>query len=77
MIRYRVRERIADLEFQRGKRVTLAELEAATGVNKSTLSKLSRQRGYNTTTEVLDRLCRFFDCPLSEIAQYVPDEEVG
>lgn len=76
MIRYRLRERISDLEFERGTRVTLAELEAATGVNKSTLSKLSRQRGYVTTTDVLNRLCRFFGCRISEIAEYVPDEEM-
>lgn len=76
MIRFRLRERLADLEFRTGKRVTLNQVEQATGINKTTLSKLSTRRGYNTTTDVLDRLCRFFDCELSEIAEYVPDEEL-
>jgi len=76
MIRYRLRERIADAEFRTGKRVTLTEIQRSTGVSQSTLSKLTTRRGYTTTTDVLDRLCRYFGCELSEIAEYVPDEEV-
>lgn len=76
MIRFRFRERLADLEFRTGRRVTLAQIEEATGINKTTLSKLSTRRGYNTTTDVLDRLCKFFGCELSDLAEYVPDEEL-
>ena len=39
-----------------------------------TLSKLGRQKGYNATTDILDRLCRFFDCPIEQLVEYVPDE---
>lgn len=29
---------------------------------------------YNSTTDDLDKLCKFFDCSLSEIAEYVSDD---
>lgn len=74
MIRYRLKERIADREFEEGRKVTLGEISDATGIHRTTLSKLSSRRGYNTTTDVLDRLCWFFGCRLEEIAEYVPEQ---
>jgi putative transcriptional regulator len=35
------------------------------------------QRGYSTVTDNLDRLCKYFNCKVSDIAEYVPDDEVG
>ena len=74
MIRFRVRERMADLSFKSGQRVTLESIADATGIHRATLSKIASQRAYNTTTDNLDKLCKFFDCSLSEIAEYVPDD---
>lgn len=76
MIRFRVRERLTDMEFRLGNRVTLESVSAATGIHRATLSKMVSQRPYNTTTDSLDALCRFFGCSLGEIAEYVPDESV-
>ncbi len=76
MIRFRLRELIADLEFRRGNRVKLEDVAHATGIHRTTLYKIGSKRGYNTTTENLSRLCRFFECQLGEVAQYVPDEDV-
>ena len=33
------------------------------------------QRGYNTVTDNLDRLCRYFKCSLAQLAEYVQDED--
>ena len=73
MIRYRLRERMADYQFETGEKVTLTKIAESTGINRSTLSKLSTQRNYNTTTEVLDKLCAFFKCEIGDIAEHVPD----
>ena len=77
MIRFRIRELLSDKAFREGRHVTLEEVSAATGVNRSTLSKMANQRGYNTTTDNLDRLCRYFGVGLAEIAQYVDDASVS
>lgn len=75
MIRFRLRERLADLEFQEGRRITLGEVAEATGITRTTLSRIANNRGYNTTTDNLDALCRYFGCGLSDIAEYVQTPE--
>ena len=77
MIRYRLQELLAEKHFREGRRATITELAAATGISRVTLSKMVNQRGYGTLTDHLDRLCRFFNCSLSELAEYVPDEDVS
>jgi putative transcriptional regulator len=52
------------------------DVARATGIHRTTLYKIGSKRGYNTTTENLSRLCRFFECQLGDVAQYVPDEDV-
>ncbi|MBA2722514.1 MAG: helix-turn-helix domain-containing protein [Methylibium sp.] len=74
MIRFRLRERLADHSFKVGKRVTLEQVAEATGIHRATLSKIASPRGSNTTTDNLDKLCRFFECSLAELAEYVPDK---
>jgi putative transcriptional regulator len=74
MIRYRIQELIAEKHFREGHRVTLLELAKATGISRVTLSKMVNQRGYATLTDHLDRLCKYFNCKLSDLAEYVPDD---
>lgn len=76
MIRFRLRELMADKTFKDGQRVTFEEISQATGINRTSLSKMANTRGYNTTTDNLDRLCRYFGCSVCDIAEYVEwDEE--
>lgn len=77
MIRFRLRELVADLEFRRGGRVTLEEIAASTGIHRTTLTKIALKRGYNTTTNNLDRLCQFFGCPLDKLAEFIPESVVS
>ena len=74
MIRFRIRERMADKSFRTGQRVTLEAVSKDTGIHRATLSKIASQRAYNTTTDNLDKLCRYLECSWAEIADYVPDE---
>ena len=76
MIRFRLRELVADLEFRRGSRVTLEQVATATGIHRTTLTKIALKRGYNTTTNHLDVLCKFFGCGLDKLAEFVPDADV-
>ncbi len=71
MIRFRLAELIADLQFKQGRRITLIEISEATGINRMTLSRMTNQRGYVTTTETVEKLCRFFGCTVGEVAVYV------
>lgn len=69
MIRFRLKELIADKEFKEGRRITLEEVSRETGIHRTTLSKIANQKGYVTNTDVLDRLCCYFDVQIGEIAE--------
>lgn len=76
MIRFRLKERISDMSFSTGRRITLEEVAGGTGIHRVTLSKLGSQKGYNATTDILDRLCKFFNCRIEQLVEYVPDDAV-
>ena len=75
MFRFYLKERILDKEFREKRKITLDEIARETGISKNTLSRISNSIGYNTTTDNLGRLCKYFDCSLEDIAQYVGDDD--
>lgn len=74
MLRFKLREKIADMEFRERRRVQIQEIAAATGLNRMTLSKLANQHGANVQTDVLDRLCTYFACRIEELVEHFPDD---
>jgi len=71
MIRYKLKELMSDKQFADGSRLKMGEVAKATGIHRTTLSKIANIKGYKTSTEVLDRLCVYFDVTLNEVAEYV------
>lgn len=76
MIRYRLADLLAKKSFHEGRRIEWTEVAQACGIHRITLSKMVNRRGYNATTTNLDRLCRYFQCGIGELLEYVPDEEL-
>ena len=74
MIRFFLKERISELEFQEGRRITLDEIAKATGIHRTTLSKIANKKGYNCTTDNLDKLCTFFDCRIEALAAHLSEQ---
>ena len=73
MFRFRLKELIADKSFKEGQRVTIEAVAKATGVHRTTLSKIANTIGYSTTTEILDALCNYFDCEIGDLAEHIKD----
>ena len=71
MIRFKFQEQLIAKGFAEGRRVTLEEVAAATGIHRTTLSRLGRPLGANITSDNLDRLCNYFGCALNDLAEYV------
>lgn len=67
MIRIMLRERLSDLSFKLRRRVTLNEVAEATGISRPTLTRIANVPGYNTNTETIDALCKFFECEPGDI----------
>lgn len=71
MIRFHLKTLIADWEFEKGRRLTLEELAQATGIHRTTLSRIANQKGYNTTTDNIDAICRYFGCSVDKVLEYL------
>ena len=75
MIRFKLKQRIADLEFKERRRVTIQEIAEKTGLGRMTLSRMLNHPGTAIRTDVLDKLCAFFGCQVGDLAEYVEEEE--
>ena len=75
MIRFRLKELIADKEFRESRQVTLGEISNETGIHRATLSKIANERGYTTRTDSVDKLCQYFDCKVEDFMQYFAEDE--
>lgn len=73
MLRFKLKELIAEKEFRERRRIPVQEVAAATGITRNTLSKMLNQHGVSVRTENLDRLCAYFDCRIEQIVEYVRD----
>ncbi|RMH40005.1 MAG: helix-turn-helix domain-containing protein [Gammaproteobacteria bacterium] len=74
MIRYHLKELIAEKEFQTGKRLSLKEIADATGIHLSTLSRIANQKAPNTTIGNLEKICNFLNCKIQDLVEFLPDE---
>lgn len=77
MIRFRLKELIAEREFKENRVITLAEVAEATSIHRVTLSKIANNRGYHTSTEILDKLCNYFGCPVGQIVEHIADAQLS
>ena len=73
MLRYKLKERIADKEFRERRRITIQEVAESTGITRNTLSRMLNMHGVSVRTENLDRLCAYFDCRIEDVVEYVPE----
>lgn len=49
------------------------DLIERSGITRNTLAKM--KRGESITTDQIAKICRALECDVSEIMEYVPDEE--
>ena len=73
MLRFKLKERIADREFKERRLIPLQEVAEATGLNRMTLSKLINQYGANVQTDVLDKLCTYLSCRIEDLVEHMDD----
>jgi putative transcriptional regulator len=73
MLRFKLKELIAEKEFREGRRVTILEISEGTGIARNTLSKMLNQPGASIRSEYLDRLCSYFNCKIEQLVEHVPN----
>ena len=76
LIRFRLTELIADKAFKERRVVSMSEVAAATGIHRATLSKIANQPGTNISTDLVDKLCRYFECQPGDVLTYIEEEVI-
>lgn len=77
MIRIKLKQLLDDKVFRDGRRITLNEVSEVTGIARATLNRIANIPGYNTNTDNLDALCKYFDCTPCELLDFVLDAPKG
>lgn len=62
--------KLDDLMWER--RVTADKIAKSTGLGSSTISKLRNSKSVNININTLDKLCKFFNCKITDIIDYKP-----
>lgn len=73
MIVIKIKELLALKEREIGRKILLEEISNDTGISSATLSRLGSPRPYSTNTNILNRLCSYFGCSISDLLEYTPD----
>ena len=73
MLRYHLKELIAEKEFREKRRITIGEIAEATSINRMTLSKMINHPGASIKSEIFDKLCEYFDCEIGDLISYVKE----
>lgn len=71
MLRYKLKELIAEKEFLERRRITIQEIAFETKITRNTLSKMLNQHGVSVRSDNLEKLCRYFDCPIEKLIEIV------
>jgi putative transcriptional regulator len=73
MIRFHLKELIADKEFAEKRRITIGEIAKETGINRMTLSKIINHPGHSTVTDNVDKLCNYFNCRVEQLISHIKE----
>ena len=66
-------ELLDDKRFNENRKITINEVAEETGIGRATLTRIANQQGYAVGTNIIDKLCGYFNCDVSDILQRVPD----
>ncbi len=74
MIRIKLKQLLDEKAFKERRRITLNDVAAETGLSRPTLTRIANIAGYNTNTDTIDALCKYFACEPSDLLQFLPGE---
>lgn len=73
MLRVMLKQQLDDKEFRDRRKITLNEVSQETGVSRPTLTRIANVPGYNTNTDTLNALCKYFGCTPGDLLKYVDE----
>ena len=55
------------------KRLKIVTVADDTGINRGTLTRLYHESAQRVELDVIDKLCRYFKCPVSDLLEWVDE----
>lgn len=57
------------------RRISQAELSRQTGIRPSTINDMYNEIAERVNLDYLDRICEYLGCSLSDLMEYIPNEQ--
>ena len=57
------------------RKLRASDVARKTGINKNTLSALYNENVSGIKFDTLEKLCKFLDCPIMDLIEYVPGKK--
>lgn len=71
MLKNKIKYLMADYNIR-----TISELSRQTGISRDTLNKIyENARTETVTLDMFLKLCKLFNCKLSDLIEYIPEEQ--
>ncbi|WP_297925845.1 helix-turn-helix transcriptional regulator [Metallibacterium sp.] len=77
MIRFLFNQLLDEKSFRERRRITINDVCEATGLSRPTVSRIANVPGYVTSTDTIERLCRYFECGPGDLLVLVDREPDG
>lgn len=75
MIIFKIKELMKAKAAREDRKITMQEVADATGVNRSSLSKMANPKyHYSTSTTSIESLCAYFECDVGDLMFYKSDK---
>lgn len=75
MIRVLLKKLLDDKVFENKEKITLNQVSDDTGISRATLNRIANTPGYNTNTDTINALCKYFECTPCELMEYIPGKD--
>lgn len=62
-------------ELMGKKKLKIADLARETGLHRNTITLLYKEEAVRIELDAMDQLCRFFNCEVGELFEFLPDEK--
>ena len=56
------------------RKLKIADLSRDTGINRGTATRLYYETAERIEVDAINILCRYFNCSISDLLEYVPDQ---
>ncbi|TAN04057.1 MAG: XRE family transcriptional regulator [Rhodanobacteraceae bacterium] len=77
MIRILFNQLLDEKAFRERRRITLGEVCETTGLSRPTMSRVANVAGYVTSTDVVEKLCRYLECGPGDLLVLVDEKPDG